>query len=80
MARLGKVLHVSKRGSLILRVKKVPPMGPSAVVLNTSAKKVGVIQDVFGPVKNPYVSIKPDDKGRASKLVGQILYLKKKKR
>ncbi len=80
MARLGKVLHITKRGSLILRVKKIPPMGPNAVVLNTSAKRVGIVQDVFGPVKNPYVSIKPDDKERATRLVGQVLYLKREKR
>jgi RNA-binding protein len=78
MKRLGKVLHVSKRGSLILKTDKTPPMGARSVVVNKNAEKIGTIVDVFGPVKTPYVAVRPLDKKSAEKLVGQILYLYKR--
>lgn len=77
MRRLGKVLHVSKRGSLILRTDKTPPIGPKALVLDKEANKIGTILDVFGPVNNPYVSIRPYEGIDPYKLVGHLLYLRK---
>ena len=80
MRRLGKILHVSKRGSLILRTDKTPPIGPHALVLDKEANKIGTILDVFGPVKNPYVSIRPYEDVDPQKLVGQLVYLRKLKK
>ncbi|MFQ5831347.1 MAG: Gar1/Naf1 family protein [Candidatus Thorarchaeota archaeon] len=80
MKRLGKVLHVSKRGSLILRTDKTPPIGERSVVMNKQAEKIGTIIDVFGPVKNPYVAVSPLNKDTSHKLVGQVLYLYKRKK
>lgn len=77
MRRLGKVLHVSKRGSLILRTDKTPPTGPQALVLDKEANEIGIVLDVFGPVNNPYVSIRPYEGTDTQSLVGQILYLRK---
>lgn len=77
MRRLGKVLHVSKRGSLILRTDKTPPIGPKALVLDKEANEIGTILDVFGPVNNPYVSIRLYEGIDGQKLVGQPLYLRK---
>jgi RNA-binding protein len=77
MRRLGKALHVSKRGSLILRTDKTPPIGPHALVLDKGANKIGTILDVFGPVTNPYVSIRLYEGIDAQKLIGQPLYLRK---
>ncbi|MFX1559779.1 MAG: H/ACA ribonucleoprotein complex subunit GAR1 [Promethearchaeota archaeon] len=78
MRRLGKVLHISKRGSIILRTDKTPPVGSKSIVLDKKAQEVGEIIDVFGPVKEPYVAIRPKRDSTPSKLIGQILYLKKK--
>jgi RNA-binding protein len=80
MRRLGKALHISKRGSLILRTDKTPPIGPQALVLDKEANKIGTILDVFGPVNNPYVSIRLYEGIDAQKLVGQPLYLRKLKK
>jgi RNA-binding protein len=77
MRRLGKVLHVSKRGSLILRTDKTPPTGPKALVLDKEANRIGTVLDVFGPVNNPYVSIRLYEGIDAQRLVGQPLYLRK---
>lgn len=77
MRRLGNALHVSKRGSLILRTDKTPPIGPQALVLDKGANEIGTILDVFGPVTNPYVSIRLYEGIDAQKLIGQPLYLRK---
>jgi len=77
LRRLGTVLHISKRGSIILRTEKTPPVGSRSIVLDKKAKEVGVIIDVFGPVKEPYVAVRPKSDIDTSKLIGQMLYLKK---
>ena len=78
MRRLGKVLHVSSRGSIVLRTDKTPPIGKEARVLDKKAQDIGFVIDVFGPVKSPYVSVRPRKNVDAKKLVGQMLYLDKK--
>ena len=78
MRRLGKVLHISNRGSIIIRTEKTPPVGRQTIVMDKQAQEVGTIIDVFGPVKYPYVAIKPNRGYDPQKLVGQMLYLYKK--
>ncbi len=78
MRRLGKVLHISNRGSIIIRTEKTPPVGRQTIVMDKKAQEVGTIIDVFGPVKFPYVAIKPNRGYDPQKLVGQMLYLYKK--
>ncbi|MGY5872975.1 MAG: Gar1/Naf1 family protein [Candidatus Thorarchaeota archaeon] len=79
MRRLGKVLHISNRGSIIIRTEKTPPVGSKSVVMDKKAQEVGTIVDVFGPVKFPYIAIKPIRGYDPKKLVGQMLYLYKKR-
>ncbi len=57
MKQLGKVLHLSNSRKLILRTKV--KVKPGIKVLNAKRKQVGLILDIFGPVRNPYISIKP---------------------
>ncbi len=76
MRKLGNVLHISHRGFIILRVTKTPSIG--ARVVDKKVKHVGIVQDVFGPVKTPYVAVRPKDSKSSSKLVGNPLYLYKK--
>ncbi|TFG26363.1 H/ACA RNA-protein complex protein Gar1 [Candidatus Thorarchaeota archaeon] len=78
LRRLGKVLHISTRGSIIIRTEKTPPVGDKSLVMDKNAQEVGTIIDVFGPVKYPYISIKPKRGYDTKKLVGQMLYLYKK--
>jgi len=78
LRRLGKVLHISNRGSIIIRTEKTPPVGRQTIVMDKKAQEVGTIIDVFGPVKNPYVAFKPNRGYNPQKLVGQMLYLYKK--
>ena len=73
MKRLGKVLHISRRGAIILRTDKTPPLG--AQVVDKSVEIVGTIADIFGPVKQPYVSIRARGGIETARLVGQPVYL-----
>jgi RNA-binding protein len=56
MKFLGNISHVSNSGKLIARSSETPPSG--AFIFNKDKKKIGKVWDVFGPTKNPYISIK----------------------
>lgn len=72
MRKLGRVLHLSKNKNLIIRTSTPPQIGEK--VIDRKNQKVGTVKDVFGPVKNPYVSVKPDV-GSPEKYVGKTIYL-----
>ncbi|NWF97067.1 MAG: H/ACA RNA-protein complex protein Gar1 [Candidatus Thorarchaeota archaeon] len=76
MRRLGRISHVSQQGHLILRTEKSPPIG--AKVVDKKVKPVGTIIDVFGPVKEPYVSISPVKGVDTESIVDQVVYIYKK--
>jgi RNA-binding protein len=78
LRRLGIVLHISNRGSIIVRTEKVPPIGNKSIVFDKRAQEIGIIVDVFGPVKNPYLAIRPQKEIDPKKFVGQVLYMHKK--
>jgi rRNA processing protein Gar1 len=67
------VLHLSSNNNLILKAKRTAK--PNQNVFNKQAQKIGKIIDAFGPVKTPYLSIKPLTP-HAKKYVGKALYLK----
>ncbi|ENN95711.1 H/ACA RNA-protein complex component Gar1 [Methanocaldococcus villosus KIN24-T80] len=50
-----KILHKTPKGFLIGRGKNVKINSP----VYFKKKKIGVIVDIFGPVSNPYIKIKP---------------------
>ncbi len=74
MRRLGKVLHLSKAGNLIVRLEspKIPRDG--AQVYDYKIVKIGMVNNILGPVKAPYVSVQPSVEG-AGTLPGRVLYL-----
>ncbi len=55
--RVGTVSHISRRGTIVLRSEQTPPLGVE--VVDKRVVPVGTIVDVFGPVKNPYVAVRP---------------------
>ncbi|MFW9958853.1 MAG: H/ACA ribonucleoprotein complex subunit GAR1 [Candidatus Odinarchaeota archaeon] len=78
MRRLGTVLQISHRGTIIVRTEKVPPVGDKSIVFDKRAQEIGIIVDVFGPVKHPYVAIRPNKEFDTKKLIGQVLYMHRK--
>lgn len=53
-------------------------MGNKSIVFDKKAQEIGIIIDVFGPVRNPYVAIRPNTGFDAKKIIGQVLYMHKK--
>ncbi|ASJ01249.1 Gar1/Naf1 family protein [Thermococcus gorgonarius] len=76
MKRLGKVSHYAKQGFLILRSSWVPNLNDRVVDKNLNF--VGVVKDVFGPVKAPFIAVKPRVRN-PSDYVGAVLYVDTRK-
>jgi len=55
MKFLGNISHLSNSGRLIARSSQSPPSG--AFVFNKDKTKIGKVVEVFGPTKEPYISI-----------------------
>lgn len=60
MKRLGTVLHAIDN-ILIVRADKTLDLGilnPNSMVVTTTLRKLGKVKELFGPEKNPYISIR----------------------
>ncbi|MHA1238305.1 MAG: H/ACA ribonucleoprotein complex subunit GAR1 [Candidatus Odinarchaeia archaeon] len=76
---MGRVIHCSPHGRLILRSTFTPPLG--APVVTKDGRKVGLVFDIFGPVKLPYISIRVSGNlKKPDKLIGHELFLAAKRR
>ena len=73
LRRLGKVLHMSKSGNLIVRLEQPRVPDERARVVDYKIKKIGTVNSILGPVRSPYVSIKPEVSGEG--FAGRVLYL-----
>jgi RNA-binding protein len=71
LRRLGKPLHLTPSNNLILKPEHRPHLGET--VVDNQLKPVGIVADIFGPVKTPYVAIKPTI-SNPEQLLKQILY------
>ncbi len=78
LKRIGIVIQTTKSGTILVKSKFTPKEGAWAV--DPSLRKVGKIIDIFGPVKAPYVAIKPLDTKDLKNLIGKPLYLLEKKK
>lgn len=73
MRRLGKVLHLSKSGSLIVKLESTELPKVGVEVCNSKLEKVGFVSSVLGPVKAPYLSVQPVE-GQTATPPGRVLY------
>ena len=55
MKFLGNISHLANSGKLIVKTTKTPPA--EAFVFTNDKQKIGKVYSIFGPVKNPYVSV-----------------------
>jgi RNA-binding protein len=78
MKKLGKISHISNKGKIIVRSVNTPGFG--LPVFNENKKKIGSVQDVFGPTKNPYITVKVYAKNTENldKRVGETLFVSSK--
>jgi rRNA processing protein Gar1 len=79
MHPIGSVLHISKNHTLVLQLDSENP-GKDTSAYNESGQRIGVISEVFGPVKKPYITVKPGRYIDETKLVGKTVYTKQEKK
>ncbi|WMW25614.1 Gar1/Naf1 family protein [Methanolobus sediminis] len=85
MKRLGQILHISKQNEIVVRgdekqfsgsMRDLPRI--NSFVLDKSIKPIGKVSGIFGPVDQPYFTLKPDKKVVASgleRLVNERVYV-----
>lgn len=78
MKKLGKISHISNRGKIIVRSDNTPGFG--LPVFNENKKRIGTVQDVFGPTKKPYITVKAYAKNTENleNRVGETLFVSSK--
>jgi len=69
--RVGKALHLSKDGNLVVKAQGETVIG--TITYDVKLRPVGVVSDIIGPTRAPYILVKTKLEN-ASKLRGQVLY------
>ena len=69
---LGVVEDISHEGLIIVRGEVTPEYGN--IVYNSERKKIGTVKRVFGPVKEPYISVVPADRSVLKGMEGKKVY------
>ncbi|MEM2901557.1 MAG: Gar1/Naf1 family protein [Candidatus Bathyarchaeia archaeon] len=77
MIRIGKISHFSSSRRLIARMESRTPPPLGSKVFDSELRPVGLLLDVFGPVKSPYLSIKPEV-AFPKKIIGRVIYAEKR--
>lgn len=72
---LGKVTTIAYNGNLIIKAKFTPKI--FSEVLDRSTKVLGKVVRIFGPVDEPYLSVKPSRKLLLN-MMGQELFTMQK--
>ena len=64
MRRLGKLVHASRQGLLLVKPSNPTPPALGSKVMSREGGVVGVVYDVIGSVASPYVVVKPVEGSR----------------
>jgi RNA-binding protein len=73
LKRLGKVLHLSRSRSLVVKLESETRIRLGIKVYDSRLREVGFVADIFGPVTTPYIAIRPIIPNPVSQ-VGRVLY------
>lgn len=72
---VGKISTISKRGSIVVKLEDfVPRLG--AKVYDKNLRAIGVVVDIIGNVKSPYMVVRPFELKDPSKMMGESMYVK----
>ena len=75
LKKIGTISHITSTNKLIVPSNKTPRIG--SVIVNKQQKPIGKINDILGPTKQPYISIKTSKKFKKSN-TGEAVYLQPK--
>ena len=71
--KLGPIIHYSDLGyAVVINPSQLPKIGSS--VVNETMEHIGIVNDIFGPVNKPYLSIKIKQQYKGKIPVNTILY------
>ena len=74
MNELGEVMHLSKSGRIIVRLRKDgKKINSGQLLVDASGKRIGKVIEVIGPVKAPYASVAPFT-DRIKKIIGTNVF------
>jgi RNA-binding protein involved in rRNA processing len=77
MRKIGVVSHLSRRKRILVKAIVIPKL--NTTVYDENNNEVGKVIDVLGPVKEPYISIKPNKKEGLEELIGKEIFIKNTK-
>ncbi len=72
MRSLGHVENIAYDGSVLVRAEFAPPRG--AVVVDRRKRPVGRVVKVFGPVRGPFATVRPEGKPTMA-LIGSEVFI-----
>jgi RNA-binding protein len=74
LRRAGVVNHISGTGFIVVKANpdSLPKIG--AEVVNRRTERIGLVYDIIGPVRSPFLLIKPRKKGLKN-LVSEELFV-----
>lgn len=58
LVQVGKVLNIIDESIVVESFQTMPPLDLDTVLFKSDGKQLGLVCDVFGPIKSPYYSIK----------------------
>jgi RNA-binding protein len=73
LRKIGRISHLSKSGFLVVSGKDIPKIGVD--VYNRKLEKVGYVYDIIGPVKTPFILIRPKDRGVLKRPISDELFV-----
>jgi rRNA processing protein Gar1 len=68
----GEVLHLTPRGSLVVKAPALIPVG--TILVDQRREPVGRVVDVIGPVNAPYLIVAPKKGAKMHRLIGKELF------
>lgn len=71
MKAVGYILRRARSGRII--VKLFVEVKEGAILYDRHGRKVGVVREVFGPVRSPYASLEPRT-DRVGGMIGENVY------
>jgi rRNA processing protein Gar1 len=77
MRELGRVLHIARSGRIIVKtgIGTIERNVNGFPVLDINGRKIGKIQEIFGPVISPYASVEPARQRKPADVVGAQVFI-----
>jgi rRNA processing protein Gar1 len=72
MKRLGTVMNIMRDGSILLRITE--EVSPGTTVFDARGERIGKVTRVFGPVREPYATVRAESKAESLNMLNSEAY------